>query len=188
MRKRVMARAERAMVMATKRAMASNGDGDKQDNSSNQDNSGNKDYDNTAATTAAAANKNNNNNNKDDDKDNNDEDEDEDKDGVAAAVGGFPGGGNISGGDCGGVGDGGFSRWRVVVVVGVVVCRTTTAMRNVHNNQLEEGCAAKIPVTEAKLQATTSRRDEKMRGRHNTNASAMTARWRWRQWWQQWQQ
>ncbi len=49
-------------------------------------------------------------------------------------------------------------------LVGIVVCHTTTAMRGVHNNQPEEGRAAKIPATEVKLQATTSRRNKRMRG------------------------
>ncbi len=165
-----MARAERAMVMATKRAMASNDNNNDRDNNGKQNNSGNKDYD---AAAAAAAN---NNDNKDD------EDENEDTNGAAVAAGGFVGGGSISGRDCGGVGGGGFGRWQIVAGVGVVLCRTTTTMHGIHYNQPEEGLAAKIPVTDAKLQATSSRCDKRIRGRHNTNASAMTARRRWQQW------
>ncbi len=74
-----------------------------------------------------------------------------------------------------------------MVVVGVVVCGTITAM-GVHNNQPEDRCMAKIPMTEAKVQVTTSQHDERMRGCHNINARAMTAMRQWRQWWQQQQQ
>jgi hypothetical protein len=49
------------------------------------------------------------------------------------------------------------------------------AMRGKHNNQPKEGCAAKMPATEAKQQATTSRRDKRMRGWCNTKASARSA-------------
>ncbi len=38
----------------------------------------------------------------------------------------------------------------MVVVVSVVVCCTTMAMRGIHNNQPKEACAAKMPATEAK--------------------------------------
>jgi hypothetical protein len=169
------------MVMVTKRAMASNGNNDVRDNNGNQDNSGNKDY-NAATDAAAAANVAND----DDDNDNKDNvNENEDKDGAVVATGCFVGSGSISGGNRGGVGGGGFDGGQVVVVVGIVLCRTTTAMCGVHNNQPEEGHMAKIPATEAKLQETTSQRNKRMRGWHNTNTSAMTAR---RRWWQMWQQ
>jgi hypothetical protein len=82
---------------------------------------------------------------------------------MAVAAGGFINGGNVSGGDCGGVGGDGFGGWQVMAVVGIVVCRTTMAMCSVHNNQPEGGRVAKIPVAEAKLQATTSRRGKRMR-------------------------
>jgi hypothetical protein len=58
---------------------------------------------------------------------------------------------------------------------GVVICRSTTAMRGGHNKQPKEGSAAKMPATEAKQEATTSWRDDRIRGRRNMNASAMTA-------------
>ncbi len=60
---------------------------------------------------------------------------------------------------CDGVGGGVFGRWRVVAVVGVAICRTTTAMRGMHNNHPKYGRAAKMPATEAKQQALTSRQD-----------------------------
>jgi hypothetical protein len=66
-----------------------------------------------------------------------------------------------------------------LAIHGVVVYRTTTAMCSGHNNQPKEGCVAKMLATEAKQQATTSHRDKKSRGRHNTNTSAMTATRRW---------
>jgi hypothetical protein len=166
-----MARAGRAMAMVTKRAMASNNDDDGHNNDSNrdktynQDNSGYKDED-----------ANDDDNNKDNGKD------DEDNDSMVAAAGGFVGSGSISGGNCGGIGGSGFGRLWVVAVVGVVIRPTTTAMHSIHNNQLKEGHAAKMPVTEAKQQATIGRSNERMRGRHNTNASAMAARWWLRQW------
>jgi hypothetical protein len=62
------------------------------------------------------------------------------------------------------------------LVIGIIVCRATLA---IHNNQPIEGCVAKMPVTEAKQQATTSRRDKRKRGQCNTNASKMTATRRW---------
>jgi hypothetical protein len=127
-------------------------------------------------------------NNNDKDEDNKDDNEDKVGATAAAVAGSIVVGGSVSSGDHGGVGDGGFGRWRVVAVFGVVICRTTTAMGCVHNNQPEEGCAAKISATEGKLQATTSRRNERMQGRHNTNTSATTVSWPWQQWWQQWQQ
>jgi hypothetical protein len=49
------------------------------------------------------------------------------------------------------------------------------AMHSKHNNQPKEGRVAKMPATEVKQQATTSRRNERTRGWRNTNASAMTA-------------
>ncbi len=52
----------------------------------------------------------------------------------------------------------------MVAVVGVVICRTPMTMHGIHNNQQEEERAAKIPATEAKLQATTSRRNKRIRG------------------------
>jgi hypothetical protein len=54
----------------------------------------------------------------------------------------------------------------------VVICHSTTAMRGEHINQPNEGRAAKVPVTEAKQQATTSQCNERTRGWRNTNASA----------------
>jgi hypothetical protein len=165
-----MARAERGMGMATKRAMASNDNNDDHDNNNdrdnnyNQDNSGNKDN-----------NANNDNNN---DKDDNSNDN-EDKDGAAVATGSFVSGGSVSGGNHDGVGCGGFGRWRVVavVMVSVVAYSTAMAMSGVHNNHPKEGPTAKMSATEA--QATTSRCNKRIRGRHTTNASAMAA---WRQW------
>ncbi len=142
--------------------------------SSSNNSSSNKDYNATAAVTT-----NNNDKGKND--------INEDKDGAAAAVAaaaasGLVSSSSISGSNCRGVGGGGLGRWQVVVVVGIIVCRTTTALCGLHNNQPEEGHAAKIPVTEAKLQATTSPCDKRMRGRHYTNTSPMTARRQWRQW------
>jgi hypothetical protein len=66
-------------------------------------------------------------------------------------------------------------RHTTLAIRGVVICRSTTALRSEHNNQPKEGHAAKMPVTEAKQQATTSRRDERTRGQRNTNASKTTA-------------
>jgi hypothetical protein len=43
-------------------------------------------------------------------------------------------------------------------IQGVVICSSTTAMRREHINQPNEGCAAKVP-------ATTSRCNERTRGR-----------------------
>jgi hypothetical protein len=53
-----------------------------------------------------------------------------------------------------------------------VICRTTTAVHSKHNNQPKEGHAAKMPVTEAKHQATTSWHDKRTGGQCNTNVSA----------------
>jgi hypothetical protein len=58
---------------------------------------------------------------------------------------------------------------------GIVICHTTMAMRGKHNNQPKEEPTVKMPVTEAKQQATTSRHNKRMRGWCNTNASATTA-------------
>jgi hypothetical protein len=111
------------------------------DKKDNQDNSSNEVYE--AATAAAPANINNNNN----EVNNTKEDNNKDKDSAEAAAGSFVGGCSISGGNCGGIGGGGFGRgWWVVMMVGVIVCHTTTAMRGVHNNQPEEGRAAKTPA------------------------------------------
>ncbi len=57
-------------------------------------------------------------------------------------------------------------------IQGIVICRSTTAMCGEHLNQPNEGRTAKVPATEAKQQATTSRCNKRMRGQHNTNASA----------------
>jgi hypothetical protein len=57
----------------------------------------------------------------------------------------------------------------------VVICCSTMAMHGGHNNQQKEGLTEKMPVTEAKQQATTSWRDKRTRGRRNTNVGAMTA-------------
>ncbi len=62
-----------------------------------------------------------------------------------------------------------------LAIRGVVICRSTMAMRGGHNKQPKETRAAKMPATEAKQEATTSRRDDRTRGRRNTNASATTA-------------
>ncbi len=62
-----------------------------------------------------------------------------------------------------------------LVIRSVVICCSTTAMRGGHHKQPKEGRAVKMPVTEAKQEAITSRRDNRMRGRRNTNASTMTA-------------
>ncbi len=61
-----------------------------------------------------------------------------------------------------------------LAIQGVVICHSTMAMRSEHINQPNEGHAAKVPATEAKEQATTSRCNERTRGRRNTNASAMS--------------
>jgi hypothetical protein len=124
-----MVRAERAMVMATKREMASNDNNDNHDNDNDrdnncdEDNSGNED-DNTSATN--------------DDKD--DGDDYEKEEGAAVVAGSFVSSGSVSRGNCGGIGGSSFGRWRVAAVVGVVVCCITTARRSVHNNQPKEGC------------------------------------------------
>jgi hypothetical protein len=168
-----MARAERVMSMGTKRAMASDDNNNDHNNNSNRDNNYNQGNSSKKGddTSDDKDNKNNGNGN---------------KDGIAAAaaavVSGFVSSISVSGGDCGGIGGGGFGRWRVVAVVGVVVCRTTTAMRGIHNNQPKEGCVAKMPATEVKQHSTTSWRNKRMRGWHNMNTSAMTARQRWQQW------
>jgi hypothetical protein len=60
-------------------------------------------------------------------------------------------------------------------ILGIVICRSTTAMRGEHNNHPKQGSAAKMPAIEAKQQATTSQREKRTRGQRNTNASAMTA-------------
>jgi hypothetical protein len=114
-----MARAERVLAMAMKRAMASNNDNnnhkdhndhnnhninDDRDNNNNQDDSGNKD--------------NGTNDNYDDEED---RDNNEDKDSALAAAGGIVGGGCISGGNRGGVGGCGFVGWQVVAVVGLAM-------------------------------------------------------------------
>jgi hypothetical protein len=62
-------------------------------------------------------------------------------------------------------------------ICGIVICHTTTAMHGEHNNKPKEGCAAKMPATEAKKQKTTSRSNKRIRGWCITNASAMTAMW-----------
>jgi hypothetical protein len=49
------------------------------------------------------------------------------------------------------------------------------AMRSEYNNQLKEGCVAKMPATDAKQQATTSRCNKRVRGMSNTKAGAMAA-------------
>jgi hypothetical protein len=59
-----------------------------------------------------------------------------------------------------------------LAIQGVVICRSTTAMLGEHINQPNEVRAAKVPATEAKQQATTSRCNERTRGRRNTNVSA----------------
>ncbi len=59
------------------------------------------------------------------------------------------------------------------LVTGIVIFRHTAL--GIHNNQPKERRAAKIPATEAKQLATTSRRDEMTRGWRNTNASATTS-------------
>jgi hypothetical protein len=54
----------------------------------------------------------------------------------------------------------------------VIICPFTMAMHGEHINQPNEGGAAKVPGTEAKQQATTSRCNKRTRGWRNTNASA----------------
>jgi hypothetical protein len=66
-------------------------------------------------------------------------------------------------------------RHATLAIGGTVICHTTMAMHGKHNNQPKEGCAAKMPATEAKQQATASRRYERTGGQCNTNASATTA-------------
>jgi hypothetical protein len=66
-------------------------------------------------------------------------------------------------------------RHATLAIHSVVICRSTTAMHGKHNNQPKEGRVAKMPATEAKQQATTSRRNERTRGWRNTNISTMTA-------------
>jgi hypothetical protein len=63
-------------------------------------------------------------------------------------------------------------RRAALAIRGVVICRSTTAMRGEHINQPNEGCAAKVPATEAKQQTTTSQCNKRTRGQRNTNASA----------------
>jgi hypothetical protein len=63
-------------------------------------------------------------------------------------------------------------RHATLALRGIVICRSITAMRGEHINQPNEGCAAKVPATEAKQQATTRRHNKRTRGRRNTNASA----------------
>jgi hypothetical protein len=65
-------------------------------------------------------------------------------------------------------------------VIGINVFRHTTLA--IHNNQPKEGRPAKMPATEAKQLATTSRRIKRTKEPHNTNARATTVP----QWWQQW--
>jgi hypothetical protein len=60
-----------------------------------------------------------------------------------------------------------------LAIRGVVICRSTMAMQG-HNNQPKEGHAAKMPATEAKQKATTSWRNERIRGQRNMNASVIT--------------
>jgi hypothetical protein len=62
-----------------------------------------------------------------------------------------------------------------LAISGIVICYTTRAIRGKHNSQPKEGRAAKMPATEAKQQATTSRHGEKTRGQCNTNTSTTTA-------------
>jgi hypothetical protein len=63
-------------------------------------------------------------------------------------------------------------------VIGSFVFRRTTLA--IHNNQPKEGHVAKMPATEVKQLATTSRCNKRTRGQHNTSTSASTAlRW-WR--------
>jgi hypothetical protein len=66
-------------------------------------------------------------------------------------------------------------RHATLVIHGIFICHTTTAMHGGHNNQPKEGCAMKMPATEAKQQATTSQHNERTRGWQNTNTSATTA-------------
>jgi hypothetical protein len=94
-----------------KRVMASSNDDNDHNNEDDRDNNDNNDYSSNEYNNA------NNDNDNDEDSGN----EDEVKVGVAAAAVGFVHSGSISGGDCGGVGGGGFGGWRVVVVVGLVV-------------------------------------------------------------------
>jgi hypothetical protein len=90
------------------------------------------------------------------------------------AASSFVSGGNISNSNCVGNGGSSFGGWQVVAVDGVVVCRTTTAMRGVHNNQPKERCVEKMPATEAKQQATTRVRQKDERAaqqKHQHNGS-----------------
>jgi hypothetical protein len=59
-----------------------------------------------------------------------------------------------------------------LAIQSIVICRSTMAMRGEHINQPNEGCAVKMPATEAKQQATTSWCNKRTRGRRNMNASA----------------
>jgi hypothetical protein len=104
-----MVRAEIAMVMATKKMMASNYDNEDKDDYANEDYRDN--YDGQDDSSYEVNDADDNLNNEDDG------DNDDDKDSAVVVVGGFVSGG----GNCGGIGCGRIGRWRVVVVVGLAV-------------------------------------------------------------------
>jgi hypothetical protein len=61
-----------------------------------------------------------------------------------------------------------------LAIQGVIIYRSTMAMRGEQITQPNEGHAAKVPATEAKQQATTSRCNKRTKGQRNTNASALS--------------